>query len=206
MHIIWHGQACFQILTNPAKGEQVRIVIDPFSSEIGLRLPKMEADILLVSSDSFLPAAKFVGNKPFLITEPGEYEIKKIFIQGIPSNHTTIYTIEAEGILLCHLGDIKQKELTNGQVERIGDVDILMIPVGGTSTISGIEAAKIISQVEPRIVIPMYYQIPKLKIKLEEIDKFLKVMGEKTIEPQNKLVIKRKDLPSQGMKIVVLKP
>ena len=111
---------------------------------------------------------------------------------------------------ICHLGDLKQKELTSWQIEKIGDIDILMIPVGGTYTISSREAPKIISQIDPKIVIPMHYQIPKLNLpakkRLEGVDKFLKTMGKKSIESQDKLLAKKKDLPEDGMKIVVLRP
>jgi len=217
MTIQWHGQSCFQIIAARNKGEQTTILIDPFSEEIGLRLPKLEADILLISHDH--PDhnnVKAVGGNPFIITGPGEYEIKKVFIQGIPAWHdasagkergeVTIYTLDAEGLRLCHLGDLGQKELTEEQLEKIGEVDILMIPVGGIYTISAKEALKVMSQIEPRITIPMHYQIPKLKVKLEGLDKFLKTLGIKSIEPLNKLTIKKKEISPEEAKIVVLKP
>ena len=217
MQIIWHGQACFQIISQKAKNSQVNIVIDPFGETTGLRTPSLEAGILLVTHQH--PDhnnIKVVKNNPFLITGPGEYEIKEVFIQGISAFHdktegkekgkVTIFTIEAEGIRLCHLGDLNQKELTADQLEKIGEIDILMVPIGGTYTISSKEVPKIINQIEPKIVIPMHYRIPKLKLKLESLDKFLKVMGKKSPETLNKLTIKEKDLPEEGMKIVVLKP
>lgn len=221
MHIIWHGQSCFQIIVPKTKNGQVAIVIDPFSKDIGLRLPKLEADVLLVTHDhSDHNNAKEVlgvgGKEPFLITGPGEYEIKEIYIQGISAFHdnfqgkdrgkSTIYIVEAEEIKICHLGDIGQKELTPEQLEKIGGVDVLLIPVGGVYTVSAKEASEIINQIEPRIVIPMHYHVPKLKIKLEGVDKFLKIMGVKSIIPQNKLLIKKKDLPAEDMQVVVLKP
>ncbi len=217
MQIIWHGHAFFQIITNRGKEEKLNIAIDPFSKEVGLRIPSLQANILLVSHDHYdHNNAKAIKGNPFLIQGPGEYEIKGVFIQGVAAFHdkvqgkerggTTIYAIEVEGIKLCHLGDFGQKELTSDQVEKIGDCDILMIPVGGVYTISGQEASKVISQIEPRIVIPMHYQLPKLKLKskLESLDKFLKVMGQKGVVPQPKLTLKKKDLPEDGMKIVVL--
>ena len=209
MHIIWHGQFCFQIIVTRPKKEQVSILIDPFSKNIGLRVPKIEADILLVTHNNGYGDIKEGIGKSFLITNPGEYEIKEIFIQGIGGG-TTIYTIEAEKMRLCHLGDLKQKELASWQIEKIGDIDILMIPVGGTYTISSREAPKIISQIDPKIVSPMHYQIPKLNLpakkRLEGVDKFLKTMEKKSIESQDKLLTKKKDLPEDGMKIVVLRP
>jgi len=217
MHIIWKGQSCFQLLTSQKKGEQTSIVIDPFDESIGLKPPILRADILLITHhhrdhDNI----KAIKGNPFIIDGPGEYEIKNIFIQGIPAFHDnvggkkrgkiTIFTIETEEMRICHLGDLGQKELTSDQLDKIGDVDILMVPVGGIYTVDGTEASRIISQIEPRIVIPMHYRIPKLKIKLEKIDKFLEAMGIKSVEPQNKLLIKRKDLPAEEMKVIVLKP
>jgi len=217
MHIIWKGQSCFQVIVSQQKGEQVKIVIDPFSEEIGLKLPKMEADILLVTHGHYdHNNTKGVEGSPFLVEWPGEYERKDIFIQGIFSHHdekegkergpNTIYTIEAEEMRLCHLGDFGQQELTPEQLEAIGDIDILMAPVGGFFTIDAKGAAKVISQIEPRIVIPMHYHLPKLKIKIDGLDKFLKEMGRKSAESQPKLLVKKKDLPEEETKIVVLTP
>ena len=229
MTIIWHGQSCFEIITTPAKNRQVKIVIDPFSEEIGLRVPKLEADIVLVTHNHYdHNNVKAVSGNPFLISGPGEYEIKNIFIQGIDSFHdnsqgkergeNTIYTIEfAEAyasshaltvgdLKLCHLGDLGQKELTEEQLEKIGQIDILMVPVGGVFTISAKEALKIMSQIEPKITIPMHYALPKLKVKLDGLDKFLKSLGIKSIVPENKLTVKKKDLSEEEAKIIVLKP
>jgi L-ascorbate metabolism protein UlaG (beta-lactamase superfamily) len=217
MQIIWHGQACFQIILNRNKDEKLVITIDPFSEEVGLKLHSVEADILLITHDHHdHNNKKAISGKPFLIEGPGEYEIKGVFIRGIEASHDksqgkergkiTIYTIEAEEMKICHLGDLGQKELTLEQVEQIGDIDILMIPVGGIYTISAQDSPKIISQIEPKIVIPMHYFLPKLKIKLEGLDKFLKIMGQKEVEPQGKLQIKNKDLLTEKMKVVVLKP
>jgi L-ascorbate metabolism protein UlaG (beta-lactamase superfamily) len=234
MHVTWYGQSCFQILAARQKGEQVSIVIDPFNETFGLKVPNLSADILLITHQhSDHNNKKAVGGEPFLIEGPGEYEIKEVFIQGIPGFHDdcqgakrgkiTVYVIEAEGIRICHLGDLGQKELTSEQLEKIGNIDVLMVPVGGTYTIDARGAAKVISQIEPRIAIPMHYQIPKLKIhpvksreagaakqfngvKLEGVDKFLKAIGQKSTEPQPKLLIKKKDLPEGEMRIVVLKP
>jgi len=220
MQIFWKGQSCFQIISQNGKNSQVLLVIDPFDEKLGLKVPKLEADILLISHSHFdhnnkkAVSSSYPGQNPFLVEGSGEYEIKGIFIQGIHSWHdekegkergeNTIYTIEAEELNLCHLGDFGQKELSDEQLEKIGDVDILMVPVGGVYTIDSKGAAKVISQIEPKIVIPMHYQVPKLKEKLEGVDKFLKAMGAKSAETQNKLSIKKKDLSPEGLKIVVL--
>ncbi len=227
MKINWFGQSCFYITINHNKQEKTTLLIDPFSSDIGLRLPKVSADILLVthyhSDHSNIGAvagspSTGSGKTPFLIDGPGEYEIKNIFIKGIPAFHdnsegkergaTTIYRIEASGFKICHLGDLGQKELTSFQVEAIGNIDVLMIPVGGVFTVSAKETSKIISQIEPKVVIPMHYKIPKLKIKLNELDEFLKAMGQKPekIETVSAFVLKMKNLPEKETEIVVMKP
>lgn len=242
--ISWAGQSCFQISVSNSRDHEANIVIDPFfEEETGLKLPNLSADILLVthnhkdhnnikavkgsSSTNFeagkrgkgnLPAdSKLEGDKPFLIQGPGEYEVKEVFIQGIPSFHddkdgkekgtNTIYVIEAEDMRFCHLGDIGQKQLTDEQLEKIDGVDVLMVPVGGEFTVSSAEASKIISQIEPKIVIPMHYALPKLKFKLDEVSKFLKTMGKKEVAPVDKLTIKQSTLPKEGTtEIVVLAP
>lgn len=197
------------------------MVIDPFDESIGLKLPltlrRNEFDILLATHEHKDHSnIKAVGGKPFLVDGPGEYEIKGVFIHGIPGYHDseegktrgeiTIFTIEAEDIRICHLSDLGQKKLLDEQVEKIGDIDILMIPVGGGPTINAGQAQEVINQIEPRIIIPMHYQLPKLAIKLDSVNKFLSVMGKKKIEPVEKFTIKKKDLPSDGAEIVVLRP
>jgi L-ascorbate metabolism protein UlaG (beta-lactamase superfamily) len=217
MQIIWKGQSCFQIITSQGKDSQVSLIIDPFGPECGLKVPNLSGDILLVTHDH--PShnnIKAVSGQPFLINGLGEYEIKGVYIQGIPAFHdknfgkekgrVTIYTIESEKMRVCHMGDFGQKELFPEQLEDIGEIDILLIPIGGNETIGSEEAQKIISQIEPKIVIPMHYSLPKLKAKLDGLDKFLKVMGEKNQESLPKLTIKSKDLTTEEeTKTIVLR-
>lgn len=223
MQIIWHGQSCFELISSQSKGSQVTLVVDPFDEETGLRLPKLEADVLLVTHShhdhnnikAVLPVPGS-QNPPVLIDGPGEYDVKDVLIRGIPSWHdevggkekgpNTIFVIEAEELKICHLGDLGQKELTSEQVEQIGEVDILLMPIGGIFTISAKEAVKVMSQIEPSVTIPMHYQLPKLKMNIDGLDKFLKTVGLKKIEPLNKLSIKKKDILPEEAKIIVLNP
>lgn len=211
MTITWYGQTCFRISTLKKGNGSVNILIDPFGREIGLRPPKNEADILLITYNI---KGTLSGNF-FLINGPGEYDVKEVYIQGIPSKLSqeggtsgkiTIYTIEAEGVKICHLGKLNQKELTPDQIEKIGKVDILIIPIGGKETLNAGVAVKIMSQIEPKIIIPMYYQIPKLKIKLDNLTKFLESLGIKSLEPLSKLSIKKRDIPEEEVKVIILKP
>lgn len=213
--ITWAGQSCFQISVTVSKDNSSDIVIDPFEEKIGLKMPNINADLLLVSHQHYdHNNAKGVKGSPFIIENPGEYEKSGVFVQGIDSFHddvegkergkNTIYVIEAEDMRFCHLGDFGQKQLTDEQLDKIGHVDILMIPVGGTYTISSHEAVKVIGQIEPKIVIPMHYQLPKLKVELNSVDAFLKAMGKKDTPPQDKLTIKASLLPKEGETQIVL--
>jgi len=208
MNINWYGQSCFQVSSSQGKNNHVSIAIDPFDESAGLRVPKLQADIVLITHDH--------SDHNNLKAVSGEYDLKGVFIQGISGYHDntqgtqrgsiTIYTIETEGIRLCHLSDLGQKELTSSQLDKIGDIDILMIPVGGIYTIDAAEAVKIMAQIEPRIIIPMHYKIPELKIKLDDIDKFLKNLGIKKPELLPKLSIKKKDISTEEAKIIILQP
>lgn len=217
MQISWKGQACFHIIAQGAVHEQVKLVIDPYDPSIGLKMPLLEADVVLSTHDhEDHNNVKAVKEPGFVIAGPGEYEVKDISIQGISSFHddlegkergkNTIYVIEAEGIRLCHLGDLGQGELSADQVSKIGNVDILLVPVGGVYTIDAKSAAKIVNQIEPRIVIPMHYLLPNLKFKLDKVDDFLKEMGVKTVEPQSKLSVKIRDFTSEDTKVMLLAP
>jgi L-ascorbate metabolism protein UlaG (beta-lactamase superfamily) len=216
--IYWAGQSCFEISVSNSKDHEANIVIDPYDEKTGLKLPNLSADILLVTHQHHdHNNIKAVKGDPFLIEGPGEYEVKGVFVQGIPSFHddkegkergqNTIYVLEAEEMRFCHLGDLGQKQLTDEQLEKIDGVDVLMIPVGGEYTIDSSEAQKIIGQIEPKIVIPMHYALTKGDSKLDDVSKFLKTMGKPSVVPQDKLIVKDSTMPKEGaMEIVVLQP
>ena len=214
MNIIWHGQSFFEISTKDIKNEELKIAIDPFDKSIGLKLPKVEAQILLITHNhSDHSNKKAISGSPFLIESPGEYETKGVYIKGVQGFHddsqgkekgkVVFYIIEVENIRICHLSDIGQKELTSEQIEQIGNIDILMIPVGGVYTLDAKQAANIISQIEPKIVIPMHYQVPNLNLKLNSLEQFLKEIGSSNAEPQKKFKVKMSDIPKETMQTVV---
>ncbi|HOX30248.1 MAG TPA: MBL fold metallo-hydrolase [Candidatus Paceibacterota bacterium] len=215
MQIIWHGLSCFQIIAARGKGEHVTILIDPLNEdETGLKTPKSNADIVLLTNKQYtVTNLKKTGaqDSAFLIDGPGEYEIKGVYVQGMASTdkdgkktQNTIYAIEAEDIQICVLGNLKQAELTQDQIEKLGPIDILTCPVGGKEAAGAKEAMKIMTQIEPSVTIPTNYQVPKLKMKLDPLQDFLKAVGVGPVEPLPKLVIKKKDIQQDNAKIVVL--
>jgi len=215
MIINWYGHSCFKI-TN--QGGRLIVITDPFDKKIGLNPPRCGADIVTVSHQHYdhnntKVITGMEGSNPFIIDGPGEYEIKGVSIVGYNSFHdkekkenNIIYSMEIDKIKICHLGDFGQDKLSDKQIEKIGNVDILMIPVGGNYTIGAKRAAGIVNQIDPGIVIPIHYKIPGLNIKLNDVKDFLKEMGLNGVIPVDKLTVKKKDLIGKAMEVVVMKP
>lgn len=210
MTISWYGHSCFRL---ESKGTSV--LIDPFDKAIGLRPPRHGGDIILVSHEhSDHNNIAGASAEAFLVRGPGEYEKSGVYIEGIKSYHdnsegkerglNTIYIIRFEEIRLCHLGDLGQNELTEEQIKAIGEVDVLFVPVGGNYTIDGIQAAKIVGEIEPKIIVPMHYKIPGLTIDIDGPQKFLKEIGLKPEEVET-LKIAKKGLPTEEVKLVMFK-
>jgi L-ascorbate metabolism protein UlaG (beta-lactamase superfamily) len=198
--ITWLGHSCFRI-----KGNKAVIITDPFSPDLGYTLGKQTANIVTVShqhpSHSYVQG---VSGEPRLIQGPGEYEISNVLIIGIATYHdaikgqsrgkNTAYLMEMDGVAVCHLGDIGHV-LNDEQVEEMGNVDVLLLPVGGVHTINAALAAEVIRKIEPKAVIPMHYNTPVLNRELDPVDNFLKEMGMGQVEPRPKLSISKSNLP-----------
>ena len=216
MNISWLGHSSFKI-TEKIDGKDVMIITDPYGKDTGLYPQKLKADIVTVSHQHFDHnyTEKIGGNleeQPMIFDHPGEYETKKVFISGISSYHdtkdggergiNTIFRFEIEDMVIAHLGDLGHK-LDEETLGALGDVDILLIPVGGKYTLDGEEAAEVVRQIEPRIVIPMHYKIADLKIDIADESKFVKEMGNK-VERMPRLKISRKELPEDNIKLIIL--
>ena len=200
MEISWLGHSCFRL-----KGKQATVITDPFSPELGYPPGKPTAQIVTVShkhpGHSHIQG---VGGNPRQVTGPGEYEISNVLIIGIATFHdkeggkkrgkNTVYLLEIDEVTICHLGDLGHV-LTGEQVEEIDDVDVLLLPVGGVSTIKAATAAEVVRQIEPNVVIPMHYKTPSLKKELDPVDKFLKEIGAKQVEPLAKFSVSKSSLP-----------
>ena len=195
------------------------MITDPFDPKtVGLKYSGVEGEIVTVSHNhqDHNATDRVTGIKK-IVDGPGEYEISGVTIMGYKTFHdnkqgaekgeNTVYVIEAEGLRVVHLGDIGHS-LSDDLVDEIGDVDVLMIPVGGFFTIGPKEATEIISKIEPYFVIPMHYKTegmePGFAGKLLPLSDFLKESG-MTTETLPKFSLKKEDiLEDQNTKVIVL--
>lgn len=212
MDINWFGQSCFRL-----KGKTASVVIDPFDPDkTGLKFPKdLEAQVVLSThSHTDHSNTAGVGGNPLVISGPGEYEIAGVSVVGVGAYHdnkegaergkNTLYHILMDGINIVHLGDLGHL-LSEEQLAQIDNTDILFVPVGGNYTIDAEIAAKVVAQMEPRIVIPMHYQILGLKAEVEGVQPFLKEMGAENVSPISKLTITKDKLPEETAVILLSK-
>ncbi len=209
MDIRFHGHACFSI-----KNGDITIVTSPYNDSIGLKLPKLTANVVIVGHDNEAHNnVKSVEGDPMVLNWPGEYETKGVHFKGIHSFHNakddkeqlenTIFKINIKGIRICHLG-AQGTKLTPEQLEKVGDVDILFVPVGKVGNLDAKKAKEVIEQIEPRIVIPMAYNTDGSNRGLDPVETFLSAMGADGVEPLETFVVKRSELPEDNSKVVVL--
>jgi L-ascorbate metabolism protein UlaG (beta-lactamase superfamily) len=199
--ITWLGHSCFRI-----KGNQAVIITDPVPAETGYTLGKQTANIVTVShphpSHSWVEG---VGGDPKVVKGPGEYEISGVLIIGVSTFHdavkghsrgkNTMYLMDIDGVAVCHTGDLGHVP-SDDQIEEMGNVDVLMLPVGGASTINATLATEVVRKMEPKVVIPMHYKTEKTTRELDGVDLFLKEMGQSGIEPRNRVSVTRSNLPA----------
>jgi len=210
MEIFWYGYACFRL-----RDRGIAIVTDPYDDSIGYQLPRLRAEVVTVSHPH--PShnnVKAVRGRRKVLDGPGEYEVQGVFITGIATYHdrkkgkergtNTIFLFDFDGVTVCHLGSLGHP-LTQAQTELLSDVSVLLVPVGGGSTLNAARAAEVISQVEPKIVIPMRYRTPGLSVRLDSVSRFLKEMGQPKPEPVDSLKITARSLP-EDTQVVLLRP
>jgi L-ascorbate metabolism protein UlaG (beta-lactamase superfamily) len=196
MDITFLGHSSFRL-----KGKTASLVTDPFDPRVvGFPFPKVSADIVTISHNhDDHNKAELVKDVKKVVSGPGEYEINEVSIIGISSYHddkkgakrgkNTIYVIEMDGLRIVHLGDLGHK-LSEKFIEKVGSVDVLIIPVGGEYTIDATQAAELVRTIEPKIIIPMHFKVSKLNAqtfaKISSVEPFLTQIGI-PVEKTNKL-------------------
>lgn len=179
MKIKWLGHSCFLISTNAGR----KIMTDPYDEHIG-PFPDISADVITVSHQhADHNAVELVPGKHLVIEKIGEHALDDVKITGISTYHdksngsqrgtNTLFVIEADGVRVCHLGDLGHL-LGQEHINALGKIDVLMVPVGGFYTIDANEAKAVVGQLDPAVVLPMHYLTNSLNMPISGIDEFLK--------------------------------
>jgi len=208
--IIWLGHASFRL-----KSKDATIITDPYDKSLGLGSPGQRADIVTVSHNHpHHNSVAAVKGDPMVIAGPGEYEVRGVFITGVWSfaddeggkklGRNNVFLFHLDDLVVCHLGALGHT-LSSQQLEAIGDVDVLLVPVGGNVSLTAGKASEVISQIEPRVVIPMHYSTGRETLQMDSLDKFTKEMGLKDWTTQDKFSMKKSDL-GETTQVMILEP
>lgn len=208
MDITWFGLSCFRI-----REGGVTIICDPYDKTVGLTLPRMRADVVTVSHEQ--PghnSVERVAGEPKVLRGPGEYEVNNVFFTGLTTYHkrrggalperNVIFFMEFGDLTVGHLGDLGEVP-SQSEIEELnlGEVDVMMVPVGGGDILDPTRAVEVIGMFEPKIVIPMHFQQPELSAawaaELEPVDKFLRELGVSAPEPESMLKVSKSSLPEE---------
>ncbi len=210
MEITWYGLSCFRM-----RSRKLTVVADPYDAVVGPTLPRLRADVVTSSHDA--PGHNYtsaVRGQDHVFLGPGEYEVSGVFITGVITHHrgkvgererNTSFFYQFEDVSVCHLGDLGTLP-GREQVELLSGADVLLLPVGGGDALDAAKAVEIVTELEPKIVVPMHYALPAFNLDLDEVEKFLKEMGVPAPEPVPSLKLTKSDLLIEEIRVVLLEP
>ena len=204
MDIYWLGHGCFRL-----KGRDATVVTDPCALATGYKIGKVAADIVTVSQDS--PEANcrdaITGEAKFL-SRPGEYEISNVLISALStepvstdseatsdSKRNVAFVIDLDDVRICNLGNISQVPAADS-AEVLSGADVLLLPVGGGEVLDSEKAAKTVSLLNPKLVLPMIYNTEAATGQFDPVDKFLKEMSIEAKPPEQKISVTKTNLPA----------
>jgi L-ascorbate metabolism protein UlaG (beta-lactamase superfamily) len=203
MRIIWHGHSCFEVVG------RATVVMDPHDGKsLGIKAPVARADIVLISHDHFdHNCARVVKGDFTTIRDPGRKEVKGVKVLGIQAFHdgsegekrgkVTIFRFELDGLTFCHCGDLGH-DLSDQQIQALGEVDFLFVPVGGVFTLDGQGARRLVEKVGPKVAVPMHFRYGGLSLSIQTVDAFLDGLPEgKVLRVGNEIEIQPEDLPPE---------
>jgi L-ascorbate metabolism protein UlaG (beta-lactamase superfamily) len=208
MEITWLGHSCF--LIKSSKG--IQLLTDPFDSTLGYDVYTGSPDIVTISHQHFdHNYCKNLLDNYKIIDKIGMFYECDVPIMGVPSYHdkdkgakrgdNIIFTFKIDGYNLCHLGDLGHT-LSDDDIDALGDVDVLFVPVGGNYTIDGKEASEVTTKIKPKIVIPMHYKTSRVSFPLDGVEAFLLHMKNGSKIGSNTLVINDKIKEVLSVKIL----
>jgi L-ascorbate metabolism protein UlaG (beta-lactamase superfamily) len=209
LDITWYGHSCFRI----TERNRVTVVTDPYSEHIGLPPLKIKGDVVTVSHDE--PGhnhVQAIKGDPHVLGGAGEYEIGDVFITGLAmhyiaeetARYNIAYLLNYDNLTVLHLGDLAHIP-AQSTTESLGEVNVLLVPVGGGNGLRASQAAEVVALIEPHYIIPMHYALPGLSLELEAVDRFLKVMGVSKVQEEDVLKVSSSALPEQPQ-VILLRP
>jgi L-ascorbate metabolism protein UlaG (beta-lactamase superfamily) len=206
MEITWYGRACFRL-----KGRDATVITDPCPPSTGFVAGKHDVELLTIShghADHTYTRSITAG---LTLTRPGEYEYSDVLVNGVRTFHdglrgaergeNIVFSIELDGVHIAHLGDLGHL-LTEEQLSELGPVDVLLVPAGGVFTLPPVEAAEVVAQVNPKIVIPMHFQVDGASKDLLPADTFLHEMASEPIR-QPKASVTPSSLPEETQVVLL---
>ena len=201
MEITWLGHSALQI-----RGAQVTLITDPYADTLGISMGPREADVVTVSNPHpHHSNAAAIDGDPRVITGPGEYEVANFYITGFGTRGrdfegerrvNTVYTYRAEGLTLCHLGDLSANP-TPSEVNELSQADVLFAPAGGVCTLDASRIAQLVRTIEPRILVPVHYRYDDVDTELDPLEKLLNEFGITELSPQPRLNVTATNLPAE---------
>jgi L-ascorbate metabolism protein UlaG (beta-lactamase superfamily) len=215
LDLTWLGHACFRL-----RGREVTILTDPYEgADWGYAPVTATANVVTISNDHPHHAGMSgIEGKPRVLRGPGEYEIGGALIWGVRtvrksdgngsrSPKNTAFVIQLEELTVCHLGDLADAPLSPEDLTRLKDADVLLVPVGGNCTINATQAAGVVSQIEPKLIVPMHYATDETRghLALDEIERFCKELGATDATPRRSLNVTATSLPSEPTVVLLEK-
>lgn len=207
MDIVWYGLSCFRL----REGGNT-IICDPYDKSVGMTLAKVRADIVTVSHDA--PGHASLQDLPqsaYVISGPGEFEVGGVFVIGVAMHNPSsadarpnvAYLYDFDGLTVAHLGDLNYIP-SQSEIDALGEVNVALVPVGGGQALNAAQASEVINLLEPQIVVPMHYKTPYVKLDLDEVDRFLKVMGLSKVQREETLRVSAGNLIEDQTQVVIL--
>lgn len=212
MDIYWNGHACFRL-----RGRETTVVTDPYDRTTGFPPLKLSADVVTVSHahphHAHVEVVQPASGRVRTVDGPGEYEVAGSLIEGVATyrdkqkgkalGKNTAFMIHLDDISICHLGALAHT-LSSSQIDSLKDADVLLVPIGGGTVLDATSAAEVISQLEPRIVIPMYYGTPNEP--LEAVDRFCKELAVTETATLPRLQVTKNSLPEETRVVLLAAP
>ncbi len=203
MRLVWHMHSCFEI------NDQATVVMDPHDGRsIGVKPPSLKADVVTISHDHFdHNAVRVIKGDYVVVKDVTPKNVRGVAIRGITGFHDdvngekrgkmNIFHLTLDGVRFCHLGDLGHM-LSGPQIEELGEVDVLFVPVGGVFTIDGAQAQDLVKKIGPKVAIPMHFRVGGLSMSIQNADGFLKGLPEeKIVRVGNEVEFEAEDLPEK---------